>query len=254
MNEKERTPSPSVVDVGPPPALDSKSGTPVTVEAVREHRVQRSRTGITRAFILGGILVAATVGSDAKKAVTDYQRDQVRAGIAKAEKTPQSIKLQQAQVTASAKLFGSKGGSANTDAAQEVANYPGDHETLDVKGYLPENDQVQISEDGKTFTTEGQNYSINQIVSEDGSVYVVASKSVVEERLFSKDRIHAVSPLLVGGAHNDASSDLNKDGVVTAEEVRETADEDARYNLRKVFAPRKKFLIEGNKITEVSQK
>ncbi len=252
MSEIDRTPQASVVDV--PQALDSDSGKPVIVpvEAEKGRSVHRSRRGFGRTLVFGGVLAVATLGSDVGDVVTNYQKGQVRADIAEAERVDIPNSLLSAQLSASSKLFKPNGNTTSFGVAHKIIHSRGQANILKVEGYVPE--QVEVSEDGRTFKAEGQDYDLRRMISEDGSIYVMASRSVVEEKLLSKDINHAANPVLVGGAHNDASSDINNDGVVTEEEVRDTADENARYNLWKAFAPTKKLLINGNKITEVSQK
>ena len=246
MRTPDRKPLTSVIDV--PQASDSNSGRPVIVDAQAEsgRSVHRFRNGIGRVLVFGGTLALATFGFDAKDTITDHQKDQVRSAIAEAERVYPPIQLLDAQSQASSKLFG-----GNIKEAERITHTLGTGEILSAKDYLPA--QVQVSEDGEGFIVDGQSYSLLGIKN-GGDQHIVAGRTVVEEKIFGENKAHVASPLIVGGARNDASSDRNNDGVVTEEEVRETAYEDARNNLSEAFAPKEKLIIEGNKITEVSQK
>lgn len=237
MNEIDRTPLPAVVDV--PQAPDSGSGRPVVFEAGTRsaYSVRGARRKLGRALVFGSALTLATLGPDAKDAYMDNQRDEANAAVAEVEKIQQPVALQGAQSQAAARLFGAKG----TETAQKIVDTPGKWDVLKASNYLP--DHVEVSEDEKTFITEEQRFGISRIVGANGGVYIVTNKSVEREGLLGDMKTHPASPLLVGGAHNDLTSDRDGDGVVTREEVFETADESARTNLRRAFAPKEQKII-----------
>ncbi|MFH0838044.1 MAG: hypothetical protein V1880_02155 [Patescibacteria group bacterium] len=210
-----------------------------------------SRHRVGRVLVFGGTLALATIGPDVKDAITDHHRDQVRAAISEAEEQRPPISLQSAQINAAYELFGTKGDKNAVKTAQKIVRSPGQSEILMVENYVPKH--VQVSEDREAFKTEGQDYGISRIVGQDGSVYIVAGKSVIHKDLFGRKENYAASPLLVGGAHNDLSSDINQDGIVTPEEVREVADESARKNLWKSLTV-KRVVIDENGAHVVSEK
>ncbi|MBU0706388.1 hypothetical protein KJ657_04090 [Patescibacteria group bacterium] len=251
MKTPDRTPQELKIRVPQPP--DSDSGKPIVLdsEAIQPYVAKSSRHRVGRVLVFGATLAVATVGPDIKNVIIDQQRDQVRVAIAEAEKERPPISLQSAQSKAAYKLFGIRGDKNAVKTAQEIVRSPGQSDILMVENYVPEH--VQVSEDGETFKTEGQDYGISRVVGQDGSEYLVASKSVIHKGLFGRQENYAASPLLVGGAHNDLSSDINQDGVVTPEEVREVADESARENLWKSLTE-KRVVIDENGAHVISEK
>ncbi len=255
MDNIDRTPQASIVDVPQPP--DSGSGQPVIVDTQAEgvQSTRGYRSGIAKALVFGGVLALATVGPDVKNAITDHHRAQARAAIADAEKQGVPIPLQSAQSRAAHRLFGLRGDRDAEGTAQKIVNSPGQVVSLPVADFLPKDlpKSVKVSEDGMSFEVEGQVYGVESIEGEDGSVYRAASKTVDVKKLFGGKVKYAANAVLIGGAHNDASSDRNGDGVTTPREVIETANEQTRDVLSKVF-PTFKIIVEGNKVTKVSLK
>lgn len=182
-----------------------------------------SRRGL-RSLILPATVAGILMGPNLLGERVENQRNQARSALAEVAKKPQSQALVGAQTLAAFKLFGATEKRAKVDEAQEIANSPGDWETVNVKDYLP--DHVQSNTDGTTFIEGGQTHGMNIVVGEDGSIYLVAGKT---------HKGHLVDPLLIAGARNDASSDKNNDGIATMGERRETLGEFARTNLSKVF-------------------
>lgn len=242
-----QTPLPVVVDVGTvPQARDSAKSFAVDVPHTEPERHAHRSRGLIKALIIPTVVVASTVGPHAVDAVFDDNRSAERAAIAELETETPPPELEFAQLTATQKLFGMKGKGFNVDAAHEAANKPGKGELLNANSYVnPEH--VQVGEDGRYFTVQGKDYELARRKTEAGDVYIVAGRHFVKEGIL-KDREKLVGLMLVGGARNDASSDLNKDGVVTPEEIRISADQSARHNLDRAFQPLKRIVVSQNTV------
>jgi len=242
MSKEDLTPLPTSVEV----ETDQKSADSTRSFAVdvaqtgQEKQVHLSR-GLVKALLISTIAVAGVVGPNAGYAVVDSIQADNRAEMAKAEAEPAPTSLQFAQLTAADKLFGVKGGENSVDAAKKIANRPAVVEHLNVNSYVDPT-HVQIGKEGRFFTVEGKDYELARSKTENGDVYVLAGKRFIESGIL-KDRDRLVGAMLVGGARNDATSDINKDGVVTPEEVRMSADLSAQHNLKRALQPPKRFVV-----------
>lgn len=225
----DSTPTPLPVVI--PQDRDSLEG----IESPQSIRGRRSRLAMTLAAL--PIATAAVVaGPLISQMPNEPHRQKVRAALAEVNKKPQPDELVVAQSEAALKLFGwNENGGINVKPAKEIANAPGRWETLDANNYFTAEharSQVQIAEDGKAFALDGENYSMVRVKPEDGGVYIVVGKNYEVD---GDKRIGGA--LLMGGAQNDESSDLNKDGAVTQEELYQVADERARKNINWAFQP-----------------
>jgi hypothetical protein len=249
----EVTPTPVAVEVIPTPRA-SDSGRYLAYETSPDSQpgaegresgigqVRSSRRFVRAALIYPTIVVAGLIGPEKLSQSYDDSRSEIKTAAATVEAEAQPEVLKGAQSYAAGKLFGTKGEVnhkvVNVEAAQAVINQPGSGVALNVNSYVsPE--YVKIDANGKFFTVDGKDFSLSKRKTENGDVYIVAGRRLVEEGIL-KDRNHLVSLLLVGGAHNDANSDLNKDGIVTPGEVSESADRSARHNLERAFRQQNK--------------
>lgn len=246
--EVDDTPSPTTVEADIVPRARDSAGSFAVAMAQKEKsgqveqitQARRSRK-LLRALMVPTVAMVGVVGPNAFYSINDHGQDDVRAAVAKVEGEPAPSALKYAQAEAAHKLFGLKGRGINVEAAQIEANKPGKGELLDAHDYI-DSELVQIDEEGKFFTVEGKDYELAKRRTEEGNVYIVAGRHFTEEGLI-RDRERLVSLVLVGGARNDTNSDLNKDGIVTPEEVNESADRSARHNLKNAFQPPKRLIV-----------
>jgi hypothetical protein len=234
MQRADLTPTPVSVDVRSP-----DSGRAFVFE--RDHKAHteqayRSR-GLMKGLLALTVVGAGLVGPELADTARDSGQSEVRAAVTRIEAETPPDALVRAQTAAALELFGTKGKAINVDAAREAANEPGTAKTLNVNSYVsPE--RVQVGKDGKFFTVDGQDYELARRQTAQGDVYVLAGRHFVEGGLLeNRDRL--VSLMMVGGAHNDRTSDLNNDGETTPAEVIQSADISARHNLDTAFQPPK---------------
>jgi hypothetical protein len=88
-------------------------------------------------------------------------------------------------------------------------------------------EQVVVSEDGKTVMLEGERYSFAEVRAKEGNLYIVVAKPVTQDNLLTRDQVHMVDPMLIGGAKVQEGA--------TQEEQTIAAYSDARGNLSEAF-------------------
>lgn len=244
-----QTPIPTVVEVNEVPrARDSARNFAVETSVPEEGATRRSRGLIKRLIVPTVVAAGVVVGPNAFYAAKDSYQAESRAAMARVEAEPIPDQLQIAQRTAAAKLFGIKGEAINVDEAQRIANERDRGEKLNANSYINPK-YVSASKDGSFFTVEGKDYHLVRKRTKEGDVYILAGQQVTEDGIIG-NRERLLGMLMMGGAKNDASSDLNKDGTVTPEEVTESADISAKHNLERAFQPPLRIVVgqaDGNK-------
>ena len=243
MTKPDHTPLPVVA---PRHSAESSGAFPVTVTQRRQAQATR---GIVKSILFPVAFGAAIVGPHLIDQTRATQREEVKAAIQNVEAKPESKTLQDAQLRAIGKFFGLKDGAYNVKDAEKMmkaaSERTGTEDWRLQAANLVDPNQVKVSEDGKSFEVDGQNYSFAEVRAKDGNLYVVAARVVEEDNLIGDDRWHMVSPMLVGGARSEKG--------MTPEQLTERAYDDTRSSLHKSFEASKNTLRlstggENNKI------